>query len=153
MKGASGKGSRGDQEWPTLPRDSLARHASITISSIASVLSGGGQLGIHHFRSSRILIALAFLAAVPSVSSARADTGADTVADAVVGSHLLCESTQMGTPHYGGGLSIFSSQFLGARFRLTQPSTIDRVGGHIGGFPTNGNGKMFAALVALTGLD
>ena len=68
------------------------------------------------------------------------------------GSSLLYESTQMGAPHYPAGFSISATQFLGARFQLTTPATIDGIGGHMFG-SSNGNGLIFGALVQLTSLD
>jgi hypothetical protein len=67
------------------------------------------------------------------------------------GSQLLFESTQMGAPGAPGGLSVSSSQFLGARFHLSSGAVIDGMGGHLFA-GSGGNGLIFGALVRLTSL-
>jgi hypothetical protein len=51
-------------------------------------------------------------------------------------------------PPGGGGSSIYGSQFLGTRFQVTQPITIDAIGGNFQGTTTGGT--VWGALVALT---
>jgi hypothetical protein len=71
---------------------------------------------------------------------------------AVVGSTLILESATLGNPSQGNGTILGPQQYVGARFHLTLPTQVDRVGGFIG--PTGGNSAtVFAAIAALASPD
>ncbi|MCH8048210.1 MAG: tandem-95 repeat protein, partial [Planctomycetes bacterium] len=67
-------------------------------------------------------------------------------------SSRIYESTPQGSSG-GGGSGIDAAQFLGSRFFVDTTLRTGRIGGGIAGNAAAGNGKLFAAVVALSGPD
>jgi hypothetical protein len=61
---------------------------------------------------------------------------------------IVYETATLGPTGQAGGVSVAPHQFVGARFEVTAPVPVIRVGGHFAG---STQGDIFAALVALSG--
>src|SRR4051812_15238170 len=68
-----------------------------------------------------------------------------------IGPLYYASAPYVAPPLGGGGTLIAGSQFFAARFQVTQPMTIDGIGGNIVGAPSGGS--IFAALVALSSMS
>ena len=68
-----------------------------------------------------------------------------------IGPLYYASAPYVAPPLGGGGTLIAGSQFFAARFQVTQPLTIDGIGGNIVGAPSGGS--IFGALVALSSMS
>src|SRR4051812_14688901 len=68
-----------------------------------------------------------------------------------IGPLYYASAPYVAPPLGGGGTLVAGSQFFAARFQVTQPMTIDGIGGNIVGAPSGGS--IFAALVALSSMS
>jgi hypothetical protein len=62
---------------------------------------------------------------------------------------MALESAAMGPTGQAIGPPVSATSFVGWRFRVTAPTAITEVGGHLGAI----NGNLFAAIISLTALD
>ena len=61
----------------------------------------------------------------------------------------ILQTAMLGPTGQGGGVSLSTNQFLGARFSITTPMQVQTIGGHIGS-RIGSFGSLFGAIVSLS---